>query len=140
MPDGFSILVSGDNEIIAKFKTFGNINVLNEALINCSHIVLRRAQENLNEMIYSQPETKEQKALYPRTHFLFDKTLASGEVKRENSSTIVTTVKSETYYAKIVHFGTGRGRNSIPRPYLTKALHESKQDIQEEMSKDALNN
>ena len=129
MPNSMEITVEGDRELIAKFTGLQNLignPKLNQALLDVSMVVERKAKENLNEMVYSQPESEG----YQRTHGLFDKTLASGKVEREGSDTLVTTVKSEVHYAKYVHFGTGRGRNSFPRPFLTKALQDSKEDAE----------
>jgi len=126
MPDEFNMSVTGDREIIAKLTYFKDIHQsgkLNQAMLDSALVVERKAKQNLQEMVYSQPEIG-----YVRTQFLFNKTMATGKVM-VYASGIVTAVGSFIYYAKTVHFGLGRGRNAFPRPYLTKALQDAKEKV-----------
>lgn len=144
MPNNFEISVDGDRELIAKFTTMQNLpdsEELNQALLDATMPVERHAKENLTEMVYSL----EPSPSYPiRTNFLFDKTMGARSGSGENpyfekveriGNALVVTVASLVHYAKYVHFGTGRGRNSFPRPFLTKALQESKEEILEILKK-----
>ncbi len=124
-----------NNEIISAFKRlegFEKSGKLNQAMLDSSMVVERKAKENLREMVYSQPEI-----WYRRTGFLMNKTISTGKVNKARDM-VSATVGSFVHYAKAVHFGLGKGRNSSPRPYLTKALKESKESILEILKKSIL--
>ena len=129
-----SVTVEGDKELIAKFEGLSKNLIhspkLAQALLDSSMIVERKAKEHLEGMIYSLPEGS-----YKRTRGLFQKTMVSGKVEQEGGSILFTAVSSLVHYAKTVHWGFGRGRNSFPRPYLTKALQDSKEVVMKILSK-----
>jgi len=146
--------IEGYHELLGVFKVLENLlqnPVFQAAMIDCGQIVTEKAKQNLEEMVYSEPET-----WYKRKHSagLYGKTMCSSDgvspPKVDIEGTVASViVGSFVNYAVHVHFGTGiyaengNGRQTPwmyldddgighwthgypPKPYLTKALTDSK--------------
>jgi len=130
-----------------RLSDIANTPEMREAMEACAEMVVEEAKKNLQSMVYDEPHTwyvrKRTSGLYGHTK--------SGKVEIGADSMEVT-VGTDLPYATFVHFGTGlyaengRGRKTpwvykgedgkfhrtvgvYPKPYLTKALQESADEM-----------
>lgn len=146
--DIFSLEVEGLASLQGWLRQLLNLAsnaIFTQALLECSLVIEENAKRNLQEMIYSHPET-----WYHRKKGagLFGATQATGRLSQDGDI-IETGVESRKKYAIWVHMGTGiyavngDGRKTPwvfededgkfhwtvgqePKPYLSKALQDSR--------------
>lgn len=126
MASSFQMTVTGEKELKEKFKKLENISEsskMYDAMISAANFVSGEAKKNLDRMVYNRPETT-----YHRTRGLFNRTQATGKVKKKTNE-VISTVKSAVEYAAAVHLGIGSNKHIGPRPYLTEALQSKKDEI-----------
>jgi hypothetical protein len=144
-------IIGVDNltQLYANISEVLDNSIFQQAMIEGAMLVENRAKINLQEMIYSHPESWYSRKMGGG---LLGATQASRVVEKERDY-IVASVISNVFYAIFVHNGTGifasegGGRTTPwifaddegnfhktvgqePKPYLTKALRDSKDEIQ----------
>jgi HK97 gp10 family phage protein len=92
-----------ENNFINKTQAIKN------AIIEIGNNLKNKAQENLDDMVYSKPQGK-----YKRTHNLFDRV----ELDLSEINKYKATVGDPMYYAVYNEYGTNK---MAPRPFLRKA-------------------
>ncbi len=140
----FSEVIKFFNEL----KDLTNTPEMREALADCGEIVEEAARANLQRMVYDEPETWYRRN---KERGLYSHTKAQGV--ELGFDYVVIGVATDLYYAPFVHFGTGlyaengMGRKTPwvypdgegkfhrtvgvhPKPYLTKALQDSIEEIE----------
>jgi len=132
MADGYKVEMTGAEALQGFFKKMAAIErqpSFKQEMVNSAVIIERAAKINLKKMVYDKPEKG-----YKRTRKLFNSTMASKKIDWKIGE-VITAVVSYIFYAVYVHMGTIKVKGTQgwymmkPRPYFTKALQDSKDEI-----------